>query len=107
MNKVLTYATPNDAPNIKLTKSQIDALRKAKLWPHDSHGVAYASIGKPFSPGRPTWSDDEIALFISSGIRPSLPHNPGKEGKKVYRISEMLLRGYQPGGKMSPEPPER
>ena len=99
MNKVLIYSTPNDAPKIKLTKSQIDALRKAKLWPHDSHGVAYCSIGKPFSPGRPTWTDDEVALFINAGIRPSLPHKSGNEGEKVHRIREKLLRGYQRAGK--------
>jgi hypothetical protein len=45
MNTVLTYATLNDAPKIKLTKSQIEALRRAKLWPQDRHGVAYYSIG--------------------------------------------------------------
>lgn len=107
MNKVLTYSTVNDAPKIKLMKSQIEALTKAKLWPHDSHGVAYSSIGKPFRPSRPSWTDDEVALFINSGIPPSLPHDPGNEGEKVHWIREKLLRGCQPGAKSSRKPPER
>jgi hypothetical protein len=106
MNKVLIYSTPNDAPKIKLTKSQIDALRKANLWPHDSYGVAYCSIGKPFSPGRSTWTDDEVALFINRR-HSSLPRKSGNEGEKVHRIREKLLRGYQPGGEIIPESPER
>jgi hypothetical protein len=95
MNKVLIYSTPNDAPKIQLTKSQIDALRKARLWPHDSHGVAYCCIGKPFSPGQPTWTDDEVALFINAGIRPSLPHKSGNEGEKVHRIREKPFLGWR------------
>jgi hypothetical protein len=33
MRKILSYTTPNEGPNIKLTKGQIQALRKANLWP--------------------------------------------------------------------------
>jgi hypothetical protein len=48
MGKVLSYATPNDGPNLRLTKSQIQVLRKANLWPRDREGALYFSIGKPF-----------------------------------------------------------
>jgi hypothetical protein len=39
MRKVLSYSTPNEGANIKLTKSQIQALRKANLWPRDRDGA--------------------------------------------------------------------
>ena len=44
----LTYFTLPNGQKIKLTKSQINALKKAKRWPHDKPGQPYASTGKPF-----------------------------------------------------------
>jgi hypothetical protein len=46
MEKVLSYSTPNESPNIKFTKSQIQALRKAMLWPRDRDGAACFWTGK-------------------------------------------------------------
>jgi hypothetical protein len=71
--KILSYTTPNEGPNIKLTKSQIRALRKANLWPHDREAAPYFSTGKPFRPGQPTWTDAEIQSFIASRT-PPLPY---------------------------------
>jgi hypothetical protein len=73
MRKILSYTTPNEGPNIKLTRSQIQALRKANLWPHDRKGELYGSIGKPFRPGQPTWTDSEIQSFIATRTHPSPP----------------------------------
>jgi hypothetical protein len=77
MRKILSYATPDEGPNIKLTKSQIQALRKANLWPHDREGAPYFSTGKPFRPGQPTWTDAEIQSFIAFRTHPS-PHAIGR-----------------------------
>jgi hypothetical protein len=73
MRKVLSYSTPNESPNIKLTKSQIQALRKANLWPRDRDGVPYFSTGKPFRSGQPTWTDSEIQSFIATRTHPLPP----------------------------------
>jgi hypothetical protein len=66
MEKILTYTTPNVSINIRLTKRQIQALKKANLCPCDRDGEAYRSIGKPFRPGEPTWTDAQIQSFVSS-----------------------------------------
>ena len=71
MEKILSYCTPNDSPNIRLTKSQIQALKRANLWPRDRDGTLYCSIRKPFRPGQPTWTDAEIQSFIASRRKPS------------------------------------
>ena len=74
MEKILSYCTPNDSPNIRLTKSQIQALKRANLWPRDRDGTLYCSIRKPFRPGQPTWTDSQIRSFIASLAAPS--HSP-------------------------------
>jgi hypothetical protein len=71
MSKILSYSTPSEGANIKLTKSQIRALRKANLWPCDRDAAPYFSTGKPFRPGQPTWTDAEIQSFIDSRTHPS------------------------------------
>jgi len=71
MEKILSYTTPNEGPNVRLTKNQIRTLRKANLWPRDRAGVAYFSTGKPFQPGQPTWTDAEIQSFLASRTHPS------------------------------------
>jgi hypothetical protein len=73
MEKLLSYSTPNESPNIKLTKSQIQALRSAKLWPRDRDGAPYFSTGKRFRSGQPTWTDSQIQSFIATRMRPSPP----------------------------------
>ena len=71
MSKVSSYCTPNESPNIKLTKSQIQALRKANLWPRDRDKAPYFSIGKPFRSGQPPWTDADIQSFIANRTNPS------------------------------------
>ena len=73
MEKILTFCTPNHSANIRLTKRQMQALKKATLWPRDHGGALYGSIGKPFHLGQPTWSDAEIQSFIASRTHPSQP----------------------------------